>query len=97
MRLGAAGLASLWRLAVCRQTSAEFGLHPVMRASRLSVIATRNVIKGETVGLWRRLAGIPTTLEIAINAAGYGYVIARNLAGGENPSPHRRPTRITYS
>jgi alanine racemase len=46
-----------------------------------SVIATRKVIKGETVGYggaWRA----SHDSEIAIIAAGYGDGIARNLAGG---------------
>ena len=62
------------------KSSAELGLHPVM-SLETSVIATRKVAAGETVGYggaWR--ASHEST--IAIVAAGYGDGIARNLAGG---------------
>ena len=62
------------------RTAAELGLHPVM-SLETSVIATRKVLKGETVGYggtWK--ASHDST--IAIIAAGYGDGITRNLAGG---------------
>jgi alanine racemase len=62
------------------KTAAELGLHPVM-SLETSVIATRKVLKGETVGYggaWK--ASHDST--IAIIAAGYGDGIARSLAGG---------------
>jgi alanine racemase len=62
------------------RTGAELGLHPVM-SLETSVIATRKVLAGETVGYggaWRA----SHDSKIAIIAAGYGDGIARNLAGG---------------
>src|SRR5262249_5534315 len=62
------------------RSGAELGLHPVM-SLETSVIATRKVLAGETVGYggtWQ--ASHDST--IAIIAAGYGDGIARNLAGG---------------
>jgi alanine racemase len=62
------------------RSSAELGLHPVM-SLETSVIATRKVATGETVGYggtWRA----SHDSVIAIVAAGYGDGIARNLAGG---------------
>jgi alanine racemase len=59
---------------------AELGLHPVM-SLETSVIATRKVLAGETVGYggtWRA----PRDSVIAIVAAGYGDGIARNLPPG---------------
>jgi alanine racemase len=59
---------------------AELGLHPVM-SLETSVIATRKVAAGESVGyggVWRA----PRDSVIAIVAAGYGDGIARNLPGG---------------
>jgi alanine racemase len=62
------------------RSSAELGLHPVM-SLETSVIATRKVAAGETVGYggtWKA----SHDSAIAIIAAGYGDGIARNLAGG---------------
>jgi len=62
------------------RSSSELGLHPVM-SLETSVIATRKVATGETVGYggaWRA----SHDSVIAIVAAGYGDGIARNLAGG---------------
>jgi len=62
------------------KVAAELGLQPVM-SLETSVIATRKVMKGETVGYggtWK--ASHDST--IAIVAAGYGDGIARGLAGG---------------
>jgi alanine racemase len=62
------------------RSAAELGLHPVM-SLETSVIATRKVLMGETVGYggtWRA----PRDSLIAIVAAGYGDGIARNLPGG---------------
>jgi alanine racemase len=62
------------------RTAAELGLHPVM-SLETSVIATRRVLTGETVGYgatWHA----PRDSIIAIVAAGYGDGIARNLPGG---------------
>jgi alanine racemase len=62
------------------RTSAELGLHPVM-SLETSVIATRKVASGESVGYggtWRA----SRDSVIAIVAAGYGDGIARNLPGG---------------
>jgi len=62
------------------RTGAELGLHPVM-SLETSVIATRRVATGETVGYggtWRA----QRDSVIAIVAAGYGDGIARNLPGG---------------
>jgi alanine racemase len=62
------------------RSSAELGLHPVM-SLETSVIATRKVLAGETVGYggaWRATHDC----DIAIIAAGYGDGIQRNLAGG---------------
>jgi alanine racemase len=62
------------------RSAAELGLHPVM-SLETSVIATRKVLTGETVGYggaWR--AERDST--IAIVAAGYGDGIVRNLPGG---------------
>ena len=61
-------------------SAAELGLHPVMRLET-SVIATRKVLTGETVGYggtWQA----PHDSIIAIIAAGYGDGIARNLPAG---------------
>jgi len=62
------------------RSGAELGLHPVM-SLETSVIATRKVAAGESVGyggVWR--ASCDSV--IAIVAAGYGDGIARNLPGG---------------
>jgi alanine racemase len=62
------------------RSSAELGLHPVM-SLETSVIATRKVTTGETVGYGGTWRASHDSL-IAIVAAGYGDGIARNLAGG---------------
>jgi len=62
------------------RSAAELGLHPVM-SLETSVIATRKVMKGETVGYggtWRAARDS----SIAIIAAGYGDGVARNLPAG---------------
>jgi alanine racemase len=62
------------------RSAAELGLRPVMNLET-SVIATRKVLQGETVGYggtWRA----SKDSQIAIIAAGYGDGIARNLPGG---------------
>jgi alanine racemase len=62
------------------RSAAELGLHPVM-SLETSVIATRKVLAGETVGYggtWRA----SHDAVIAIIAAGYGDGIARNLPPG---------------
>jgi alanine racemase len=62
------------------RSAAELGLHPVM-SLETSVIATRKVLAGETVGYgatWHA----PRDSTIAIVAAGYGDGIARNLPAG---------------
>lgn len=62
------------------RSSDELGLHPVM-SLETSVIATRKVLSGETVGYggaWRA----SHDSAIAIIAAGYGDGIARNLSVG---------------
>jgi len=62
------------------KTAAELGLHPVM-SLETSVIATRRVLKGETVGYGGAWTAAHDST-IAIIAAGYGDGITRNLAGG---------------
>jgi len=62
------------------RSSAELGLQPVM-SLETSVIATRKVLKGETVGYGGTWRATRDTL-VAIIAAGYGDGIARNLPGG---------------
>jgi len=62
------------------RSAAELGLHPVM-SLETSVIATRKVMRGETVGYggtWRAARDS----SIAIIAAGYGDGVARNLPAG---------------
>ncbi len=62
------------------RSAAELGLRPVM-SLETSVIATRKVAPGETVGYggaWRA----SSDTSIAIVAAGYGDGVARNLPGG---------------
>ncbi len=62
------------------RTGAQLGLQPVM-SLETSVIATRKVLKGETVGYGGTWTAQRDSL-IAIVAAGYGDGIARNLPGG---------------
>lgn len=62
------------------KTAAQLGLHPVM-SLETSVIATRRVLKGETVGYGGAWTAAHDST-IAIIAAGYGDGITRNLAGG---------------
>jgi alanine racemase len=62
------------------KTAAEMGLHPVM-SLETSVIATRKVKAGETVGYGGTWTASHDSI-IAIIAAGYGDGITRNLAGG---------------
>jgi alanine racemase len=62
------------------KTAAELGLHPVM-SLETSVIATRKVKAGETVGYGGAWKASHDSI-IAIIAAGYGDGITRNLAGG---------------
>ena len=71
------GLALYGASPFADRTADELGLQPVMRLES-SVIATRKVLAGETVGYggtWRA----PHDSTIAIVAAGYGDGIARNL------------------
>jgi alanine racemase len=74
------------------RSAAELGLHPVM-SLETSVIATRKVLTGETVGYggaWRATRAST----IAIVAAGYGDGIVRNLPSGTPVliDGHRAPT-----
>jgi alanine racemase len=62
------------------RSGAELGLHPVM-SLETSVIATRTVLAGETVGYGGTWQASHDSI-IAIIAAGYGDGIARNLAAG---------------